>query len=164
MNNKDIDMRSRWIDIANAFEHLTPSSLDQLLDLYAQEARFKDPFSDVAGREAIRHIFAGMFSALVQPRFEVTKSVLDGNHAVLLWTFRFRFQRYRTSQEQTIRGASHLVLDDTGLITVHRDYWDLAEELYEKLPVIKHLMLWLKRRAATQTPHANASPPRCRGA
>ncbi len=33
-----------------------------------------------------------------------------------------------------MRGATHLVLDDQGLITLHRDYWDAAEELYEKLP------------------------------
>jgi len=29
----------------------------------------------------------------------------------------------------------------------HRDYWDAAEELYEKLPVIGALMRWLKKRA-----------------
>jgi hypothetical protein len=27
-----------------------------------------------------------------------------------------------------------LVLDDQMRITLHRDYWDAAEELYEKLP------------------------------
>jgi hypothetical protein len=30
---------------------------------------------------------------------------------------------------------------------VHRDYWDAAEELYEKLPVVGSLMRWLKRQA-----------------
>jgi steroid delta-isomerase len=29
---------------------------------------------------------------------------------------------------------------------MHRDYWDAAEELYEKLPAGR-LMRWLKRRA-----------------
>jgi hypothetical protein len=28
----------------------------------------------------------------------------------------------------------------------HRDYWDAAEELYEKLPVLGALMRLLKRR------------------
>ena len=48
---------------------------------------------------------------------------------------------------QTVRGASHLVLNEQGLVTLHRDYWDAAEELYEKLPVGGGLMRWLKRRA-----------------
>jgi hypothetical protein len=30
---------------------------------------------------------------------------------------------------------------------MHRDYWDAAEELYEKLPVLGGLMRWLKTRA-----------------
>ena len=30
-----------------------------------------------------------------------------------------------------------------------RDYWDAAEELYEKLPIVGTLMRWLKRRAAS---------------
>jgi len=32
---------------------------------------------------------------------------------------------------------------------VHRDYWDAAEELYEKLPGVSVLMRWLKKRANT---------------
>jgi steroid Delta-isomerase len=32
-------------------------------------------------------------------------------------------------------------------VVFHRDYWDAAEELYEKLPVIGALMRWLKKRA-----------------
>jgi hypothetical protein len=32
-------------------------------------------------------------------------------------------------------------------VAVHRDYWDAAEELYEKLPVVGSLMRWLKKRA-----------------
>jgi hypothetical protein len=32
-------------------------------------------------------------------------------------------------------------------VAVHRDYWDAAEELYEKLPVVGGVMRWLKKRA-----------------
>jgi hypothetical protein len=40
-------------------------------------------------------------------------------------------------------------LDAQNLIVVHRDYWDAAEELYEKLPWLGGLMRWLKRKANT---------------
>jgi hypothetical protein len=49
--------------------------------------------------------------------------------------------------EQVIRGGSHLTLDPDGRISDHRDYWDAAEELYEKLPGLGALMRWLKRKA-----------------
>ena len=35
-----------------------------------------------------------------------------------------------------------------GRVVYHRDCWDAAEELYEKLPVLGALMRWLKRQAA----------------
>jgi len=39
------------------------------------------------------------------------------------------------------------VFSDAGLVTLHRDYWDAAQELYEKLPVVSSLMRWLRKRA-----------------
>ena len=35
-----------------------------------------------------------------------------------------------------------------GRIARHRDYWDAAGELYEKLPLLGTLMRWLRRRIA----------------
>jgi hypothetical protein len=48
-----------------------------------------------------------------------------------------------------ILGASHIVFNAQGLVSLHRDYWDAAEELYEKLPIVGSVMRWLKRRANT---------------
>ena len=45
-----------------------------------------------------------------------------------------------------MRGASHLKLANDGRIQSHRDYWDAAEELYSKVPVIGAVMRWLQRR------------------
>jgi hypothetical protein len=64
----------------------------------------------------------------------------------LTWDFRFAFLRSK-AQEQVIRGASHLVFSPSGQIVLHRDYWDAAEELYEKLPVVGSVMRWLKKQA-----------------
>ena len=44
--------------------------------------------------------------------------------------------------------ASHMRFAADGRVVYHRDYWDAAEELYEKLPVLGPLMRWLKRQAA----------------
>jgi hypothetical protein len=88
-----------------------------------------------------------MFVALERPRFVVTERVLQGSQCFLTWEFRFKFRRFDTDSEQVILGASHLVFDATGLVCLHRDYWDAAEELYEKLPFVGSLMRWLKKRA-----------------
>jgi hypothetical protein len=79
----------------------------------------------------------------------ITGQVVEGDQAFLTWEFRFRFKRFDTQKEQVILGTSHLVLDAQQRVTMHRDYWDAAEELYEKLPWIGGLMRWLKKQANT---------------
>jgi ketosteroid isomerase-like protein len=130
------------------FEHLSPADVAQMGQLYAPQARFKDPFNEVQGVPAIQRIFEHMFEALEQPCFVVTGRVVQGQQCFLTWEFRFAFKTFHRGVAQTVRGATHLVLDAQGLVTLHRDYWDAAEELYEKLPAVGALMRWLKRRAS----------------
>jgi len=129
------------------FEQLRPQDLPRLPALYAADARFKDPFNEVQGLAAIERIFAHMFVSLDSPHFIVTERIVQDHKCFLVWNFRFRFRRFDTQSWQTVRGGTHLVFNDEGLVTLHRDYWDAAEELYEKLPVVGGLMRWLKRRA-----------------
>ncbi|CAM8646995.1 SnoaL-like domain containing protein [Comamonadaceae bacterium] len=133
--------------VVEFFEGLTPETVVDLRTIYSTNARFKDPFNDVTGLDPIERIFQHMFVALERPRFVVTERVLQGSQCFLTWEFRFKFRRFDTDSEQVILGASHLVFDDTGLVCLHRDYWDAAEELYEKLPLVGGLMRWLKKRA-----------------
>jgi steroid Delta-isomerase len=132
--------------IVTAFEQLRREDVERLATLYAADARFKDPFNEVQGVNAIQAIFAHMFVALNEPRFVVNDIICQGDQCFLSWDFIFRFKRF-SNDVQTVRGSSHLKLNAQGHITLHRDYWDAAEELYEKLPVVASLMRWLKRRA-----------------
>jgi ketosteroid isomerase-like protein len=134
--------------IATLFETLTPADVKRLAHFYAANARFKDPFNDVQGVSAIEQVFAHMFESLHEPRFVVHEAIVQGDQCFLTWDFLFRFKRFR-DDVQTVRGGSHLRFDAEGLVCLHRDYWDAAEELYEKLPIVGGLMRWLKRRANT---------------
>jgi len=133
--------------IVDFFETLTPQSVARLGEIYADDAYFKDPFNEVRGIPAIQRIFDHMHANLHDPHFVVTGCVADGAQVFLTWEFRFRFRKYSPAVEQVIRGASQLWLTSDGRIRSHRDYWDAAEELYEKLPVVGALMRWLKQRA-----------------
>lgn len=133
--------------IVEVFQTLTPASVQALDAVYAPQACFKDPFNDVRGLPEIQRIFRHMFVNLENPRFVITERIVQGGQCFLTWEFRFCFRRFKQGQEQCILGGSHLVLDEAGRITLHRDYWDAAEELYEKLPLLGGLMRWLKARA-----------------
>ncbi|APA70111.1 MULTISPECIES: nuclear transport factor 2 family protein [unclassified Janthinobacterium] len=126
------------------YEHLSLENLAQLGAVYAPDACFKDPFNDVVGHAAILAIFEHMFVQVDAPRFIVLDSMGQGRQAFLTWEFRFRMKR-RLAGEQCIRGATHIRFDTQGRVVQHRDYWDVAEELYEKLPLLGGFMRMLKR-------------------
>jgi len=131
--------------LIEGFEQLAREDVARLADWYTRDAFFKDPFNEVRGSAAVQRIFEHMFVALEQPRFVIRQAIVQGDQCFLTWDFLFRMKRFR-ADEQTVRGASHIVFAADGRVAVHRDYWDAAEELYEKLPVVGALMRWLKAR------------------
>ncbi len=128
------------------FETIETGSVGQLAEVYSEDVFFKDPFNEVRGLPDVVRIFSHMFEQVDSPRFVVTNHVLQGDQAFLTWDFLFQMKRFSTA-EQCIRGATHLRFGPDGKANFHRDYWDAAEELYEKLPVLGSLMRGLKQLA-----------------
>jgi steroid Delta-isomerase len=138
------------------YENISEQSVSELVLLYGEHAYFKDPFNEVRGVAAIQGIFKAMFEQVATPRFKVTQALQDQafqspsatlSDAFLVWEFTFSFKRFKADQVQLVRGSSHLRFDRDGKIVFHRDYWDAAEELYEKIPILGSLMRFLRRRA-----------------
>lgn len=127
------------------YETLQPASLVRIGELYAPDARFKDPFNEVVGTAAISRIFEHMFATVAAPRFVVTTRIVQGREAMLGWDFHLRL----SGRDTVIRGVTHLQFDEAGRVVLHRDYWDAAEELYARLPIIGGLMRWLRRKLSS---------------
>ena len=119
---------ARVVRVVQLFEQLSPADLPRMSAFYTANARFKDPFNEVEGVPAITRVFEHMYRVLETPRFVVLDVVAEG--------------------DQFVRGATHLRFAADGRTAVHRDFWDAAEERYEKLPLAGTLMRWLKHRAS----------------
>ena len=133
-------------DIVRYFDTMSPESVADLGRVYTEDAFFKDPFNEVRGRSAIEDIFRRMYVPLIDPRFVVVNRIATDGQAMLEWDFHFRIRRYRPDEVQTVHGVSHLRFAADGRIDYHRDYWDTAEELYAKLPLIGGVMRFLRHR------------------
>lgn len=132
--------------LITAFETLSPDNVGALADFYRADAYFKDPFNDVRGRAEIVFIFKHMYRQVDAPRFEIKQSILEGHDAFIVWEFCFRMKS-RKGPELRIHGSSHLRFTPDHMVEYHRDYWDSAEELYEKIPGLGWLMRLLRRGA-----------------
>jgi ketosteroid isomerase-like protein len=128
------------------FETLGPASIDRMDAVYAPDASFRDPFNDVRGLAEIRRIFAQMFEHLDDCRFTFIDETVDEHGAFLTWDMTFRIRRLSPGETRRIHGATQLKFAPDGRVACHRDYWDAADELYAKLPLIGPVMRWLKRK------------------
>jgi len=136
------------------FENLTQENIGRLSKYYANDAQFKDPFNDVIGIKRIEDIFLHMFKTLKAPKFVVHDVACQGLNTFITWDFHFELEQMPSKGPMLIKGASHLIWTVDALtqeyrIKTHRDYWDAAEELYEKLPLLGILMKWLKKKLST---------------
>ncbi len=130
------------------FEHITPSDVARIGEIYAADAYFRDPFNEVRGTDAIARLYTHMFEQLDDCRFVITETVAAGESAFLIWDFTFRIRRWRPRRVLAIHGTSHIKLTADGKVGYHRDYWDAAEELYAKLPLIGPVLRFLRRSLA----------------
>lgn len=127
------------------YENLRVNDVNRFEHFYRHDACFRDPFNRVSSIEGIKRIFSHMFTQVHDPAFRVTKVICGEGDAILFWTFQFRFKGMGSKTAQTLEGVSHIAFDDQGMVTLHRDYWDAAEELYARLPLIGALMRGLQR-------------------
>lgn len=127
--------------VVSWFEQLSPDSLKQITELYHPNCYFKDPFNEFNQRDLLEALFAKMFVQLQQPRFVISETISQGSNTFIVWQFYFVLRQ----RQLQINGSSHLKFDEQGLVIFHRDYWDAAEELYEKLPVVGFLLRQLKK-------------------
>ena len=139
--------------IVEVFERLQPADVERLGEIYAADARFKDPFNDVRGVAAVRAVFAHMYAVTEGPRFEILERALSGSTAFIWWRFRFA-PRGRPGAEREIEGVSRVVFAPDGRVSEHVDYWDPVEGLYDSLPVLGPALRLVRRRLAAR----NVSP------
>lgn len=127
---------------------MTPQSISRAAELYAADAHFRDPFNDVRGVAAIETIMRHMFAHTDNPHFIIVERIAQGEQAFATWTFVCTLR----GRVYEIAGASHFRFNHEGQVTLHRDYWDAAEELLQKLPVVGAPIRWLRRRFAAVPP------------
>jgi steroid Delta-isomerase len=124
------------------FEQLSPADVARMGELYDAHAYFRDPFNEVRGLPKVQRIFAHMFETLEAPRFEVRDAFAQGEQGFLTWDFSFRAR----GRAMRIHGSSHLKFAPDGKVIYHRDYWDAAEELWERVPLLGGVLRFLKKR------------------
>lgn len=116
--------------------------------IYDDAVVFKDPFNEVKGVRAVYRIFQEMYQNLDDPRFIISDYIenQDQSIAYVRWDFIFHFKGDK--KENRFEGVSRLEMNAEGKVISHVDFWDAAEHIYEKIPLLGSVLRFVKRKIA----------------
>lgn len=137
--------------IKSAWSKFDLASIEEIEPLYADDAVFIEPAGEIQGRERIFNHFRQSCDNLIDCRFEFddTQEVIGENRACLVWTMHFRQQKLQSGKLLTASGITLFNYDNQ--ITLHRDWFDLGEMVYENLPLMGVVVRLIKGRLQYQT-------------
>ncbi len=127
------------------FETVCPETLEAVAPLVADDIRFVDPFNDVCGRTAFIAIFEKMYDDVQDPKFVMLEEAWADQVCFLKWRMTCR---QRHLGDWAVEGVTELQFDGFGRVQLHRDYWDAGAEFYGKLPVLRQMIGFVRRRIA----------------
>ena len=127
-------------------EDLSSATLGDLETYVTADVRFKDPFNDVRGVDAMRSIFQHMFENVQDVKFRAQDMASEGPMCLMSWHFEGKLR----GNLWAFDGASIIRFAEDGRVTEHIDHWDAGGDFYERLPIIGSLLAFLRRRLAVE--------------
>lgn len=135
-----------WVDF---FETLSVEALDRLPALTVPEVRFRDPFNDARGRDAVRAALVHTLNGCRDLRFTVTHRLFAPDLAILRW----RFEATVTGiGRMDVIGTSEVRQAPDGRVAEHIDHWDSGEHVYLRLPLLGAPLRAIRRRLGAAPP------------
>ena len=144
------DAKSAGLDAwADFFETLSHGTLDRLTGLTVPEVRFRDPFNDAHGRDAVRAALLHTLNGCRDLRFTVTHRLPADDLAILRW----RFEATVTGiGRMDVIGTSEVRQAPDGRVAEHIDHWDSGEHVYLRLPLLGAPLRLIRRRLGVAPP------------
>jgi len=145
--NSDVTDAPNMPDIiehySHVFESLNEQDLTQQLNsIMHPNIRFKDPFNSAVGIQSIEQIFEHMYQTVDKPKFRILNHSFSGRQVYFQWMFTY----YQKGKLDAFVGMSQVMFDEAGKATLHIDYWDPVENLYQKIPILGNFFKFLTRK------------------
>lgn len=140
-----MNIRSSATAYAEFFESISKNTpIEEYSKVFDEMITFEDPFQKVSGITKVYAVFEHMYDTLYEPKFSVNEIVCEKECAYLRWDF--SYQRSSKHKVETFTGVSRVQFLKSTKVISHVDYWDAAENIYEKVPFFGSLIRLIKKR------------------
>ena len=109
---------------------------------YHPNCRFHDSIQSFDGLDTFMEMCERLEERCAEIRMEVHSAAQNGSIFLIEWTMTMSF---RGTPMTPLNGASRLNVDEDGLITLHRDYYDLWGDTLDVIPVVGPAYRWFMK-------------------
>jgi predicted SnoaL-like aldol condensation-catalyzing enzyme len=148
----DFAMASNLQKAKDAFDHLDKNHLNVVDEFYDENAVFQDPVHEIKGTKAIRSYYEGLYKKVDSIRFQFKRTSEVNDLVTLEWSMFLRTPSIDSGKEITLDGVSLITFGGKdGKVISHRDYFDMGEFIYERVPVLRSVIGYIKRKMAGES-------------
>jgi hypothetical protein len=131
------------------FNQLTYETIDAMDDVYAKDIQFCDPVRRFNSLQDLKAYMAAQYKHVISCRFESVVSTHEKSLSLIEWNMFLRHKVLNLGQEIKISGVSIVRMNDDGLISEHRDYFDVSRFLLKSVPGVGAITEAIKRTFAS---------------
>jgi limonene-1,2-epoxide hydrolase len=122
-------------------------SLAGLAEVYDDAVTFIDPVTSHRGLAALSSYFSRLLAATTACEFTINQMRFGDTDGWVTWTMNFRHPRLNRGEWIAVEGVSVMELRSNRIV-FQRDYYDMGEMVYERVPLLGRLVRKLRERLA----------------
>ncbi len=130
----------------STYQKLDKNNLSRLSSVYSSNIIFTDPLHEISGLDSLMNYFKSLYQNVDAVTFVFGETIAEQDRATITWVMTVRHPRLNGGQAFNVDGVSCLHFNTEGLVSAHRDYFDLGALLYEQIPLLKRIIKKIKER------------------
>ena len=130
------------------FLKLNKDTLNLVDGFYDPQVVFQDPVHVLVSASEVKKYYEGLYKNVSSIRWEFFEGIESGKTVSLTWKMYLKTPSLNGGKEITVDGVSIISFNEKGLAIRHRDYFDMGEFVYEKIPGLNWIIRYIKSRMA----------------
>lgn len=128
------------------FHQLNSQSMHLVDKFYSKNATLVDPLGSVTGSENIKKYYAYQYKHIDSLTWKTEPEIVSGKTQILVWTMNLKTKALNSGNEFSVDGISKFRFNEQGQVEFHQDYFDVGAFIYERLPILKNAISFIKGR------------------
>ena len=134
------------VRVTKVFEELNSSNIEIFDTLYAKDVKFIDPIGEHNGRDILKEYFKELYQNVKSIKFHYDDIISNGSDHVFVWKMTLVATSLNSGNPVIVDGTSVIKFNKENLVYYHRDYFDMGEFIYEKIPFLGWVLSKIKSK------------------